>query len=219
MSVAVVTFPGSNCDDDCHHAFGTVLGQRTARVWHKDTALPSGTDLVVLPGGFSYGDYLRCGAIARVSPVMQEVIRFAERGGRVLGICNGFQILCEARLLEGALLRNRSLRFVCDWVSAEVATTASAFTARVARGQMLRLPVAHGDGGFFEDEDGLRALEDEDRVLLRYAGWNPNGSRNGIAGIVNRGRNVFGLMPHPERACEEALGSTDGLALLEGVLS
>ena len=216
-TVAIVTFPGSNCDDDCHHAYGTVLGAQTVRVWHKDEALPPNTDLVVLPGGFSYGDYLRCGAIARFSPIMGAVARFARDGGTVLGICNGFQILCEAGLLPGALLRNRSLRFVCDTVSLRVSTSATRFTSQLTVDAQLRVPIAHGDGCYFIDDAGLRDLHDNDRILLTYQD-NPNGSRDAIAGITNAARNVFGLMPHPERVCEAALGGTDGVALLAGLI-
>lgn len=217
MRVAVVTFPGSNCDQDCHHAFGDVLGQDTVAVWHKERALPAGTDLVVLPGGFSYGDYLRTGALARFSPIMGDVERFARAGGRVLGICNGFQILCEAGLLPGALIRNRSLRFICETTTVRVETTSSPLTSRAVVGDVLRIPIAHADGCYHIDDDGLARLDAEGQVLLRYA-ENPNGSKSDIAGVTNVARNVVGLMPHPERVCEPALGGTDGLRLLQGFL-
>ena len=218
MKVAIVTFPGSNCDDDCHHVFGPVLGQETVAVWHKETALPEGVDLVVLPGGFSYGDYLRTGALARFSPVMSDVIRFAKRGGRVLGICNGFQILCEAGLLPGALLPNQSLRFICETVPVRVETTASPLTSAVSAGESLQIPIAHADGNYFIDDEGLARLQGEDQVLFRYAGANPNGSKDAIAGITNASRNVFGMMPHPERASELSLAGADGRNLLKGLL-
>ncbi len=217
-NVAVVTFPGSNCDDDCHHVFGAVLGCTTQRVWHKETSLPSDADVVVLPGGFSYGDYLRTGALARFSPIMEDVVRFANRGGRVLGICNGFQILCEAGLLPGALLRNRNLKFICETVTLEIGTARSPITAHAQPGDRLRVPIAHHDGNYFADADGLKTLHDEDRVLFRYVD-NPNGALDDIAGITNEARNVFGMMPHPERIAEPALGGDDGLAVLEGFVS
>ena len=216
MKVAVVTFPGSNCDDDCHHAFGAVLGQETVRVWHKETSLPSGVDLVVLPGGFSYGDYLRTGALARFSPIMTDVIRFANAGGNVLGICNGFQILCEAGLLPGALLRNKSLRFICDTTPIRVQNSRVALTSWCSDGQTLHVPIAHHDGNYYIDDTGLGRLMTEDRILFRYTD-NPNGSVHDIAGIVNEGGNVFGMMPHPERIAEAELGGIDGRILLEGL--
>ena len=226
MHVAVVTFPGSNCDDDCHHVCRTVFGATTIRVWHKETSLPKGVDLVILPGGFSYGDYLRTGALARFSPIMTDIARFASSGGPVLGICNGFQILCEAGLLPGALLRNTSLRFICETVSVRVETADTSLTRNLAKGRMLRLPIAHMDGNYFAEDDTLKEMRDSDRVLLRYCsmagdidnGSNPNGSRDNIAGITNTSRNVFGMMPHPERASEAPLASTDGRDLLAGLL-
>lgn len=226
MRVAIVTFPGSNCDDDCAHVFGPVLGQTVLRVWHKEPALPDDTDLVVLPGGFSYGDYLRTGALARLSPIMQAVASHARRGGMVLGICNGFQILCEAGLLPGALLRNREMRFVCETVPLRVETNHSPLTRSAAPGSVVRLPIAHGEGNYFIDDAGLRRLESEDLVVLRYTNAasevsdasNPNGSRAGIAGIQSPDRRVVGLMPHPERAAEASLGQLDGLSLLRGLL-
>jgi phosphoribosylformylglycinamidine synthase I len=226
VRIAVVTFPGSNCDDDCHHVFGQVLGHDTQRVWHKETKLPQGTDAVVLPGGFSYGDYLRCGAIARFSPIMQAVVSFAKDGGTVLGICNGFQILCEAGLLPGALLRNRSQRFICETVPIRCETVDTRLTQNATLGQVLNIPIAHADGNYFIDDDGLSRLEDEGQVLFRYCSpegevgdiHNPNGSKGNIAGITNSGRNVFGMMPHPERISELVLGGCDGRLLMEGVV-
>ena len=225
MRVAVVTFPGSNCDDDCAHAFGAVLPHTVLRVWHKEQSLPERTDLVVLPGGFSYGDYLRTGAMARLSPIMTAVAAHARRGGLVLGICNGFQILCEAGLLPGALLRNNGLSFVCQPVPLRVETDQSPLTRHATPGEVLTLPIAHGEGNYYIDDEGLRRLESEDLVLLRYtnprgevtAASNPNGSRAAIAGIQSPSRRVMGLMPHPERAAESAIGNTEGLVLLEGL--
>jgi phosphoribosylformylglycinamidine synthase len=226
VRIAVVTFPGSNCDDDCHHVLAQVLGHETQRVWHKDTALAQGTEVVVLPGGFSYGDYLRCGAIARFSPIMQSVISFAKAGGIVLGICNGFQILCEAGLLPGALLKNRSQRFICETVPLRCENTQTRLTQKVTQGQVLHIPIAHADGNYYISDDGLRRLEDEGQVLFRYCSSNgemgsqnnPNGSKSNIAGITNSGRNVFGMMPHPERISEPVLGGSDGLSLMEGLV-
>jgi phosphoribosylformylglycinamidine synthase len=222
MRVGVVVFPGSNCDHDTLYAFGDVLGADTFEIWHKQTSLDS-PDAVVIPGGFSYGDYLRCGAIARFSPVMEEVIRFAEGGGPVLGICNGFQTLCEAGLLPGALLRNRRLTFLgCD-VHISVERTDTAFTGACEQGQVLRLPIAHGDGNYFADEETLDRLEGEGRVVFRYCGpggeteeqFNFNGAIRRIAGICSANRRVVGMMPHPERASDSELdGKIDGLAIL-----
>jgi phosphoribosylformylglycinamidine synthase len=223
---AVIRFPGSNCDQDCVLAFNALPGVRADFVWHKDSSL-AGFDLVVLPGGFSYGDYLRCGAIARFSPVMKAVVDFARAGGTVLGICNGFQILCESGLLPGALVRNKNLHFICRHVPLRVESTDSRFTRAAKKGQVLNIPIAHGEGCYFADDAVLAELRDNDRVLLRYcsadgtvgAASNPNGSRDNIAGICNAGRNVFGLMPHPERACDPMLGSTDGKAILGSLLA
>jgi phosphoribosylformylglycinamidine synthase subunit PurQ / glutaminase len=223
---AVIRFPGSNCDQDCVLAFNALPGVRADFVWHKDSSL-AGFDLVVLPGGFSYGDYLRCGAIARFSPVMKAVVDFARAGGTVLGICNGFQILCESGLLPGALVRNKNLHFICRHVPLRVESTDSRFTRAAKKGQVLNIPIAHGEGCYFADDAVLAELRDNDRVLLRYCGSdgtvgdasNPNGSRDNIAGICNAGRNVFGLMPHPERACDPMLGSTDGMAILGSLLA
>lgn len=226
MKFGIVTFPGSNCDYDAYQAVVEALGEEATFLWHKDHDLQN-ADVVILPGGFSYGDYLRAGAIARFSPIMQEVVAHAKRGGPVLGICNGFQIACEAGLLPGALLRNESLQFVCETVRVRVESTDSPFTNRFTDGQILRIPVAHGDGRYTADEATLDRLEGEGRVAFRYVGaagdvdaaWNPNGSMRAIAGVLNEGRNVLGMMPHPERAVAEALGSTDGTALFESLLA
>lgn len=226
MKFGVVTFPGSNCDDDAYLAVTEALGATGVRLWHKDHDL-QGVDVVILPGGFSYGDYLRAGAIARFSPIMREVIVHANRGAPVLGICNGFQIACEAQLLPGALLRNASLKFVSDTVTLRVENATTGFTHRYRAGQLLRIPVAHGDGRYVIDGDGLRALEDAGQVVFRYvdaAGHatgaaNPNGALDNIAGIVSARGNVLGMMPHPERAVNPLHGSTDGLALFESMLA
>jgi phosphoribosylformylglycinamidine synthase I len=225
MKFGVVVFPGSNCDHDAYHAIGTILGQPVELLWHQSEDL-AGSDAVVLPGGFSYGDYLRTGAIARFSPVMKAIERFARRGGIVLGICNGFQILLEAGLLPGAMLRNRGLRFICRHVHIRVETTETPFTAAARRGQVLKIPIAHTDGNYFSDEATLRELERRGQIVFRYATpegaitpeANPNGSLGNIAGIANRERNVLGLMPHPERACEALMGSTDGLVIFRSMV-
>jgi len=225
MKFAVVTFPGSNCDYDAYRAVVDVLGEEAVYVWHKEHDL-QGADVVILPGGFSYGDYLRPGAIARFSPVMREVIEHARRGGPVIGICNGFQIACEAGLLPGALLRNESLRFISDRVTLRVENTDTHFSAAYERGQLLTLPIAHGDGCYTAEPATLADLESSGRVVFRYADAagevtalaNPTGSVNSIAGIVSARGNVLGIMPHPERAVDERLGSRDGLALFESVL-
>ena len=225
MKFAVIQFPGSNCDQDCLAALRGMDGIEADFVWHKETSLP-GWDAIVLPGGFSYGDYLRCGAIARFSPIMRAVVEEARGGKLVIGICNGFQILCEAGLLPGALVRNRSLHFVCEMVTTRVEAADSPFTRGISVGTLLRLPVAHGEGCYYADKATLRELNDRQEVLLRYcdaAGRitpeaNPNGSVENIAGICNRARNVFGLMPHPDRACEARLGSSDGRRIFESML-
>ena len=222
MRVGVVVFPGSNCDHDTLYAFGEVMGLTAYEIWHAGTSL-NNPDIVVIPGGFSYGDYLRCGAIARFSPVMEEVIRFAEKGGPVLGICNGFQILCEAGLLPGALLRNRGLTFLGRDVYIRTERTDTAFTNSCSPGQVLRLPIAHGDGNYFADEKTLDRLEDERRVVFRYCSpegeldeeHNFNGASRFIAGVCSPNRRVVGMMPHPERAGDPELdGKSDGLAIL-----
>jgi len=225
MKFAVVVFPGSNCDYDCYHAFKHVLGQPTDFVWHKEHDV-SKYDCVVLPGGFSYGDYLRTGAIARFSPLMEAVQKHAEKGKLVIGICNGFQILLESGLLPGAMLRNTSLKFVCKYVHLNVQTTATPFTRAAKKGQILRIPVAHGEGNYFCDAQTLASLKKNDQIVVKYCDArgqvvseaNPNGSLENIAGICNAQHNVFGLMPHPERAAEKELGSTDGLVILKSIL-
>jgi len=221
MKVGVVVFPGSNCDHDAWYAINKNLnrsGQVASAefIWH-DARSVGQVDAVILPGGFSYGDSLRCGAIARFSPVMQAVQKFAADGGLVLGICNGFQILVEAGLLPGALIRNAGLKFICKDVGLETVTTASPFTSGLQKGQMLQLPIAHGEGQYIADERTLDQLNSEDRVAFRYT-ENPNGSMRDIAGILSAGRNVLGMMPHPERACDPLVGSTEGLGLFESML-
>jgi|SRR5580698_1422957 phosphoribosylformylglycinamidine synthase I len=216
MRFGVVVFPGSNCDHDAWYALSHNLGQQAEFIWH-DAASLGNVDAVILPGGFAYGDYLRCGAIAKFSPVMSAVRKFAEQGGMVLGICNGFQILVEAGLLPGALLRNRDLKFVCRTVTVRVENNATPFTSSAHPGQILRVPVAHGEGCYFADQRTLDQLEHDRRVVLRYVD-NPNGSLRDIAGICNERGNVMGLMPHPERAADALMGSTDGRAILESMV-
>jgi len=230
MKFGVVVFPGSNCDDDAHHAIGAVIGQPVEFIWHQSEDL-RGCDAILLPGGFAYGDYLRTGAIARFSPVMKAVGRFAASGGLVLGICNGFQILLEAGLLPGAMLRNQRLRFLCRQVHARVENTDTPFTCAARPGQVLKMPIAHMEGNYFSDAATLAELERNRQIVFRYvhpdgrdAGpddfeANPNGSLAAIAGVCNRERNVAGLMPHPERAVESALGSTDGLVILRSMVA
>ena len=225
MKFAVLRFPGSNCDQDCVHALNAIPGASADYVWHKDTSL-DGFDAVVVPGGFSYGDYLRCGAIARFSPIMKSVKEFAASGGPVIGICNGFQILCESGLLPGALVRNRGLHFVCKHVSLRVELRGSRFTNAATAGQILNIPIAHGEGCYFADDETLLSLQANGQILLRYCDdqgrmtddANPNGSRENIAGIRNEAGNVFGLMPHPERACDPLLGSTDGRSIFDSMI-
>ena len=212
MKFGVVVFPGSNCDHDCWYAASQNLGFQTDMIWHDSTSLGD-VDAVILPGGFSYGDYLRCGAIAKFSPVMSAVKKFAADGGLVLGVCNGFQILVESGMLPGALLRNRDLKFICRQVDLRVETTNSPFTSEARKGQILRIPIAHGEGCYYADDATLDRLEAEDRVVLRYVN-NPNGSLRDIAGILNEQRNVVGMMPHPDRACDPLMGSTDGKVVL-----
>jgi phosphoribosylformylglycinamidine synthase I len=216
MKFAVVVFPGSNGDHDAHYAAEQVLGQQAEFVWHKDTSLGA-ADVVILPGGFAHGDYLRTGAIARFSPIMHEVKRFAAAGGPVLGICNGFQVLLEAGLLPGAMLRNQSVKFQCEQVQVKVERTDTPFTLAAAPGQILRMPIAHGEGNYYADPAMLERIEKNRQVVFRYV-ENPNGSVNNIAGLCNEARNVVGLMPHPERACELAVGGADGLVMFESVL-
>lgn len=215
MKFGVIVFPGSNCDHDAWYAINHRLGQKAEFIWHDSDRLGD-VDAVVLPGGFAYGDYLRCGAIAKFSPVMGAVRRFAGEGGLVLGICNGFQILVEAGMLPGALIRNRGLRFVCREVRLRTETTNSPFTSEARKGQILRTPVAHGEGRYFADERTLDELESEDRVAFRYLD-NPNGSARDIAAVLSRERNVMGMMPHPERASEALMGSSDGLLVLQSM--
>ena len=217
MKFGVVVFPGSNCDHDSWFAVSQNLGETAEFIWHDATRLGN-VDAIILPGGFSYGDYLRCGAIAKFSPVMSAVSKFAADGGLVLGICNGFQILVESGLLPGALMRNRGLKFLCKEVELRTETTSSPFTQGGARGQILRMPIAHGEGSYFADDRILDELEAEDRVAFRYV-ENPNGSARDIAGILNPGRNVLGLMPHPDRAGEPLMGSSDGLVVLKSMVS
>ncbi len=214
---AVITFPGSNCDRDMAVALEQVSGTAPVRVWHGDAELPEGLDFIALPGGFSYGDYLRSGAMAANSPIMREVIRAADRGVPVLGVCNGFQVLTEARLLPGALMRNASQHFICRNVGLKVENADSLFTKGYSAGQEISIPVAHHDGNFFADEETLDRIEGEGRVAFRYI-ENCNGSRRDIAGVLNKAGNVLGMMPHPERAVDAAHGGTDGLALFEGAM-
>jgi phosphoribosylformylglycinamidine synthase subunit PurQ / glutaminase len=217
MKVGVVVFPGSNCDADAFHVVEQVVGKKAVQLWHKERSI-QGCDVVIVPGGFSYGDYLRCGAIARFAPVMEEVAAHAARGGKVMGICNGFQILCEAALLPGTLMQNKSLKFLCTEVSLRVDGAPSPFTRGMKPGDTLRMPIAHAEGNYFLDDAGLDRLEGEGQVVFRYEA-NPNGAARDIAGIVSAGRNVLGMMPHPERATEALLGSTDGRKIFESLLS
>ena len=225
MKFAIVVFPGSNCDHDAYHATKHVLGQDAEFVWHKETDL-KGADVVILPGGFAHGDYLRTGAIARFSPVMDAVRAFAAAGNPLIGICNGFQVLLEAELLPGAMLRNTD-KYKCEYVYARVEQTDTPFTSLCAKGQVLKIPIAHGEGNYYADPETVAGLEANRQVIFRYvspkgevtAASNPNGSLHNIAGICNQARNVVGLMPHPERACESALGSADGKIVLESVIS
>jgi len=226
MKFGIVTFPGSNCDYDAFQAITEILGEEATYLWHKDHDL-QGSDVIILPGGFSYGDYLRAGAIARFSPIMQEVVAHAKAGGPVLGICNGFQIACEAGLLPGALMRNSHLQFVSAEVRIRVENDDTMFTNLYDRGEILRMPVAHGDGRYVASTDVLDQLEAEGRIVFEYvdaggavsADANPNGSERNIAGIISEAGNVLGLMPHPERACSPLLGSNDGVRLLESILA
>jgi phosphoribosylformylglycinamidine synthase I len=225
MKFGIVVFPGSNCDHDAYHAAKYVLGEDAEYLWHKDADL-RGADVVVLPGGFAHGDYLRCGAMARFSPIMREVQAFAARGGPVLGICNGFQVLLEAGLLPGAMLRNRSLKFQCEPVHIRVEQTDTPFTAACRRGQVLEVPIAHGEGNYFAEPEVIAKLDANRQVIFRYTTAsgevrdeaNPNGSASAIAGICNASRNVVALMPHPERACESILGGADGRIIFESVI-
>ena len=217
MKFGVIVIPGSNCDRDVAYVTRDLLHQPTRMVWHEETDICD-LDVVVIPGGFSYGDYLRCGALARFSPVMQSIVLHAEKGKFVLGVCNGFQVLTEAGLLPGALMRNRDLHFICDRVPVKVERSHLPWTQAYLPGQVITLPIAHGDGQFYTDINTLRQLEDNNQVLFRYEGNNPNGSVNNIAGICNRHGNVLGMMPHPERASDPMLGGTDGIRLFKGLL-
>lgn len=216
MKAAVITFPGSNCDRDLAVAF-EAAGAQVVRVWHKDASLPEGTDIVGIPGGFSFGDYLRCGAIAARSPIAKAIVAHAERGGYVLGICNGFQVLVETGLLPGALMRNAGLKFVCKPVALTVSTSDSAFTSGYAAGSEIIVPIAHHDGNYQADDETLGLLQGEDRVAFRYV-QNPNGSRGDIAGVLSHNRRVLGMMPHPERAVSVEHGGTDGVAMFRGLM-
>jgi phosphoribosylformylglycinamidine synthase subunit PurQ / glutaminase len=226
MKAAVIVFPGSNCDTDCYQVLRDVVKSPVELVWHKEKELPK-VDLVVIPGGFSYGDYLRTGAIARFSPAMEAVKKHAEAGRHVIGICNGFQILLEAGLLPGAMLRNKSLSFICKHVWLRVENTGTPFTQKYKKGETILIPIAHGEGNYYCDSDTLKRLQDEDGIVFRYSSadgkvsdeFNPNGSLDHIAGITNKTRNVLGMMPHPERASEEVLASEDGRRMWEGVLA
>jgi len=225
LKFGIVVFPGSNCDHDSHYVAETILGQEARLIWHKEASLGD-VDIVILPGGFSYGDYLRCGALARFSPIMKNVVRFANNGGVVFGICNGFQVLVEAGLLPGVLLRNDSLKFVCKYVNLRVENAGTLFTSRCHKGEILEIPIAHGDGNYFTDEDTLKRLEDGNQVVFRYCDQsgiltgesNPNGSISNIAGIMNEQGNVMGMMPHPERASDPALHHTDGRKVFDSIV-
>lgn len=217
MKFGIVVFPGTNCDRDSFYVLKNILRQKVRTLWHKETSIGD-LDCIILPGGFSYGDYLRTGAIARFSPIMNEVIRFAKKGGKVLGICNGFQILTEAGLLPGVLMRNETLRFVCETVSLQVQNNQTIFSRRYRSREIVRMPVAHGDGNYFADDETVKRLEGEGRVVFRYDGANPNGSVHGIAGIMNEAGNILGLMPHPERCSEPLLGNEDGRRLFESII-
>jgi phosphoribosylformylglycinamidine synthase I len=226
MRFGIVVFPGSNCDEDAFYAATHVFAQDAEYLWHKDTDL-KGSDVLILPGGFAHGDYLRTGAMARFSPIMGAVRGFAERGGPVLGICNGFQILLEAGLLPGAMLRNRSLKYRCEHVYLRVEQTDTPFTSAAAAGKVLRIPIGHGEGNYYAPPELLKTLEDNRQVVLRYTdpegriadAWNPNGSANAIASVCNERRNVVGMMPHPERACEPLLGGEDGRMIFESIVT
>lgn len=225
MKFGVVTFPGSNCDEDMVYVLETLMGQQVERLWHKDTSL-KGVDFVVLPGGFSYGDYLRSGAIAKLSPIMSSVIEHANKGGYVMGICNGFQILTESGLLEGALLHNNTQKFICKNVYLKPANTTTAITKGLDTDKVYKIPIAHGEGRFYASDDTIKSIQDNDQVLFHYANAegmvndeaNPNGAMFNIAGICNKGRNVFGMMPHPERAADPQLANEDGKRLFESLL-
>ncbi len=225
VKFGIVVFPGSNCDHDAHYVVETIMGQDARLIWHKETSIGD-SDVIILPGGFSYGDYLRCGAIARFSPVMKDVVRFANRGGLVIGICNGFQVLTEAGLLPGVLLRNKSLLFICKYLHLRVENANTKFTNQCTSGDVLEIPIAHGEGNYFADPETLRRIEDNQQVIFRYCNpsgnltyeANPNGSMNSIAGIINETGNVLGMMPHPERASDTILKHTDGKKIFESIV-
>lgn len=217
MKFGVVIFPGSNCDHDCYYAIESVIGKPVEFIWHQDTSV-KGIDAVILPGGFAYGDYLRTGALAKFSPVMKAIGEFASKGGLVYGICNGFQILTEAGLLPGALLRNVTMKYICKFVELRTETTNTPYTNLLRKGQILRIPIGHGDGNFYADSETLQRIEDNDQVVFRYV-ENPNGSLHDIAGIVNEKRNVLGMMPHPDRSSEAILGSADGKLIFESMVN
>jgi phosphoribosylformylglycinamidine synthase I len=225
MKYGIVVFPGSNCDHDAWYATKENAKSDAEFLWHKDTIIPDGIDCIILPGGFSYGDYLRCGAISRFSPIMKEVISFANRGGKVIGICNGFQILTESGLLPGTLLRNKSLEFLCKDVNLRVMNNSTPFTSQLNEGDVITLPIAHGEGNYFAEPDTIKELEDNNRIAFKYCDRdgdivieaNPNGSINNIAGIINEQGNVLGMMPHPERYSDPMLGCDDGLAIFESI--
>lgn len=226
MKIGIVVFPGSNCDQDCFRAVKNITGAEVVFLWHKETSL-NGVDAIILPGGFSYGDYLRCGAIARMSPLMSEVVTAAKKGMPVLGICNGFQVLTESGLLPGALMRNRSLHFICDTVPVRLESTRTPFTNKGQEGQVYQIPIAHMDGNYFIENDGLKSLQDHSQILFRYVDeshevsqqGNPNGSVQNIAGVCNKAGNVVGLMPHPERVCEDVLGGQDGAFFFQSLMA
>lgn len=226
MRFGVVTFPGSNCDQDMIYVLGTIMGQEVEHLWHKDKDL-KGCDFIVLPGGFSYGDYLRSGAIARFSPIMEKVIEHANKGGYVMGICNGFQILCESGLLPGALLHNNNQKFICKNVYIKAESKDALVTKHVPKNKALKIPIAHGEGRYYADEKTIKQLKDNNQILFRYCDEqgnvtnesNPNGSLENIAGVCNSGKNVFGMMPHPERAADEVLNNTDGKLIFESILN
>jgi len=215
MKFGVIVFPGSNCDQDCFHVVSEVIKQPVEYIWHKNTKL-NGFDCLIIPGGFSYGDYLRCGAIARFSPIMDAVIKFANAGGLVIGICNGFQVLLEAGLLPGAMLRNKNLHFICKFVDLKVENTDTPFSSQYKKGQIVKIPIAHNEGNYYIDEKGLAELKKNKQIVFRYVD-NPNGAVNDIAGIVNKKKNVLGMMPHPERCSEDELTSSDGRLIFEAI--
>ena len=225
INFGVVVFPGSNCDFDAYRVADEILQQNVKYIWHKDSTLGD-VDVIILPGGFSYGDYLRTGAIARFSPVMQEVVKFAKNGGLVIGLCNGFQILTECGLLPGVLMRNKSLKFICDFVNLKVVTKNTPFTSECLEDEVLKIPIAHGDGNYFADEETIKSLKENDQIVFQYCNKNgevtydsnPNGAIQNIAGIINKERNVLGMMPHPERAVRSILGSTDGLNVFNSIV-